>query len=350
MASPHGRRVHLVGSLPRSVAPDAASGVRWALHHAGAAELDALPSDVDPDWILTYLLSRAAVPAFEVVKHGDGSCYAQLPVHRVRPGHRLTVDDVALGRPRVADAAVAARRELGVAPPVQISVPSPVDLAVFTVGVAQLPRVLTVYEQMVCSEVASIAERHGAAVTFQLESPAVLYAMQRVPGAARPAAARVLAHQLSRVITAVPRSTRWTLHLCYGDLGHRALFRPAGLRHAVLVVNALAARLRTTGHRVPAVHVPMAHGDQPPPSSASAYVPLRDLVRGIDVIAGCVDEHHPGLSARALRHTEAALGQPVAGVAAACGLGRRTEEEARLNVELAGRLAQLGPVRLPAAV
>ena len=45
MASPHGRRVHLVGSLPRSVAPDAASGVRWALHHAGAAELDALPSE-----------------------------------------------------------------------------------------------------------------------------------------------------------------------------------------------------------------------------------------------------------------------------------------------------------------
>ncbi|MER6992468.1 hypothetical protein ABT337_26155 [Saccharopolyspora hirsuta] len=352
MASPfprsETRRVHLVGSLPRSVAPDVASGMRWVLDHVGSAQVGALPCDVDPNWIIDYLLSRAEVPAFEVARPGDGSCYAEMPVYRVRTGHRLTVDDVALGRPREIAAAVRARRELGAAPPVQVSVPSSLDLSVFTVGLAQMPRVHAVFEQMIVGEVTRIAQRHGAEVTFQLESPAVLYALQRVPPAARPATARLLAHQLARIITATPRSAQWTLHLCYGDLGHRALFRPAGLRHAALVINSLAARLRTVGHPVPAVHIPMAHGDQPPPSAASAYVPLRDLARGVEVIAGCVDERHPELSARALRYTEAALGQPVAGVAAACGHGRRTADEARLNLELSEQLAQTS--RLPAGV
>ncbi|SEG15483.1 hypothetical protein SAMN02982929_01649 [Saccharopolyspora kobensis] len=342
------RRVHLAGSLPRSLAPDVASGMRWVLDHAGSAELSALPCDLDPNWIVDYLLSRARVPGLEVAKPGDGSCYAEMPLYRVRAGHRLTVDDIALGRPREAVAAVAARREIGADLPVQISVPSSLDLAIFTVGMAQLPRVHAVFEQMVISEVVRIAQRHRTEVTFQLESPAALCALHRVPPAARPATARLLAHQLARIITAAPRSARWTLHLCYGDLCHRALFQPSGLRPAVQVINALAARLRTVGHPVPAVHIPMAHGDQPPPASAAAYVPLRDLARGVEVIAGCVDEGNPELSARALRHTEAALGQPVAGVGAACGHGRRTAEQTRLNLELAGHLARSS--RLPAGV
>ncbi|MER7011706.1 hypothetical protein ABT324_09795 [Saccharopolyspora sp. NPDC000359] len=354
MASPlprsNTRRVHLVGSLPRSAAPDVASGMRWVLDTVGPDQVRALPCDVDPNWIVGYLLSRAEVPAFEVARPGDASCYADIPVHRVRAGHRLTVDDVALGRPREVAAATRVRRELGATPPVQVSVPSSLDLSIFTVGVAQMPRVHAVFEQMLVGEVVRIVQRHGPEVTFQLESPAVLYALQRVPAAARPATARLLAHLLARIITATPRSAQWTLHLCYGDLGHRALFRPAGLRHAVLVINALAARLRTLGHPVPAVHIPMAHGDQPPPASAAAYVPLRDLARGVEVIAGCVDERHPELSARALRHTEAALGQQVAGVAAACGHGRRTAAEAQLNLELSAQLARSGHVRSPVGV
>lgn len=342
------RRVHLAGSLPPSLAPDIATGMRWVLDHAGTAQLGALPCDVDPNWIIDYLLSRAEVPALEVVKSGDGSCYAEMPVYRVRAGHRLTVRDIALGRPHEAAAAVAARRALGADQPVQISVPSSLDLSVFTVGVAQMPRVHAVFEQMIIDEVTRIAERHRTEVTFQLESPTALYLLHRVPTAARPATARLLAHQLARIITATPLSARWTLHLCYGDLRHRALFRPSGLRPAVQVINALAARLRTTGHPVPAVHIPMAHGDQPPPTSASAYVPLRDLARGLEVIAGCVDEGHPELSARALRHTEAALGQTVAGVGAACGHGRRTAEETRRNLELADQLAQTGRRRVTA--
>ncbi|MER5393697.1 hypothetical protein [Saccharopolyspora sp. NPDC002686] len=344
------RRVHLVGSLPPDIAPDAVSGMRWVLEHSGNAELTALPCDVDPNWIIDYLLARAEVPGLETAKSGDGSSYATMPVYRVRSGHRLTTDDIALGRPPEVAAAVAARRRLDAGPPVQVSVPSSLDLSIFTLGVGQTPRFHAVFEQMVISEVTRIAQSHGSEVTFQLESPAVLYVMHRAPAAARRAAARLLAHQLARLITAAPRSARWTLHLCYGDLGHHALFRPAGLRSAVQVINALATRLRHVGHPLPAMHIPLAHGDQPPSSSATSYAPLRDLARGVEVIAGCVDEHHPELSARALRHTEAALGQPVAAVAAACGHGRRTPEEARLNLELAERLAQAVPARRPAGI
>jgi hypothetical protein len=320
--------------------------MRWVLKHAADVRLSAIPCDVDPNWIIRYLQSRAELPAFEVVKHGNSSSYSDMPRYRVRRGHRLTTEDVALGRPGELDVAVKAWRELGTGygqlPPAQVSVPSPLDLALFTVGAARALRTYPVFERMITSEVVDIARRHDQNVVFQLESPAVLHLMHRTPVAAQPAAARLLARQLARIITSAPHTARWTLHLCYGDLGHKALVTPRGLRPAVLVINALAAFLLAAERPIPAVHIPMAFGDQPPPATASAYLALRDLSRGIPVIAGCVDERHPDLSARALRHTENALDQRVAGVAAACGYGRRTPTEAQLNLELACQLATTG--------
>ncbi|MEV5536216.1 hypothetical protein AB0L13_05110 [Saccharopolyspora shandongensis] len=339
------RFVHLVGSLPSGLDPDPRTRMRWVLDHSAGARLSAVPCDVDPRWIVGFLMSRAQVPAFEVVRSGECASYADMPFYRVRRGHRLTVEDVELGRLAEVSPAVASRQELdtgsGPLPPVQVSVPSPLDLAMFTLGApARALRHFPVFERMISAEVAAVAQRHGTdEVALQLESPAVLYALHRAPEPARPVIAHLLAFQLARVIVSAPSSARWTLHLCHGDLGHVSLFGPEDLGPAVLVINALAARLRVFGRRMPAVHIPMAHGDQPPLADTAAYAPLRGLVRGIEVIAGCVDERQPELSAQALSLAEAALGQRVAGVAAACGHGRRTPAEAVANLELAARLA-----------
>ncbi|MEV0697271.1 hypothetical protein AB0I53_05040 [Saccharopolyspora sp. NPDC050389] len=342
-ASP--RFVHLVGSLPSGLDSDLHTRMRWVLDHTTGARLSAVPCDVDPRWIVDFLMSRAQVPALEMVRSGECESYADMPVYRVRRGHRLTVEDVELGRLAEVSPAVASWRELGAGfgplPPVQVSVPSPLDLALFTLGAsARALRYFPVFERMISAEVAAITHRHGPdEVALQLESPAVLYALHRVPEPARPVIAHLLAFQLARVIVSAPSSTRWTLHLCHGDLGHVSLFGPEDLAPAVLVINALAARLRAFGRRMPAVHIPMAHGDQPPLVDVTSYAPLRGLVRGIDVIAGCVDERQPELSAKALSLAEATLGQRVAGVAAACGHGRRTPAEAVQNLELAAQIA-----------
>ena len=338
---PVSRRVHLVGSLPRPVAPDVQTGMRWVLDRAGSSALSVIPCDRDPFWITGYVRSRENVDAFELVRDGGCTGYSDVPAYRVRPGRRLAMADVALGRPAEAAAAVAERRRLRAEfpdlAPVQVSVPSPLDLALFTMGnPVRALRHFAVFERMIVAEVVAIAGQYGPdEVAFQMESPAVLYLLRHAPAAV----AGVIARQLARVMLAGPDTARWTLHLCYGDLAHKSLFAPKDLKPVVLVVNALAQRLARYGRKMPAVHVPMAHGDQPPPEEASAYAALRDLVRGVDVIAGCVDERHPDLSEKALRHAEDALGQRVAGVSAACGYGRRTPAEAGANLDLACRLA-----------
>ncbi|GAA2796085.1 hypothetical protein [Saccharopolyspora taberi] len=335
------RRVHLVGSLPRPVSPDVGAGMRWVLDHARGAELRALPCDRDPFWITRYVHSRAQNAAFEVVRTGDCTGYTDIPAYRVRSGRRLTIADVALGRPAEAAAAVEIWRELRAGfpelPPVQVSVPSPLDLALFTLGnPVRALRYYGIFEQMVITEVTAIAAQHGPdEVAFQLESPAVLYLLRH----ASATVANVIARQLARVVASVPESTRWTLHLCYGDLAHKSLFTPTDLEPVVLVVNALARRLAQHGRSMPAVHVPMAHGDQPPFQDPGAYAPLRRLVRRVGVIAGCVDERSPELTEKALRYSERALGHRVIGVAAACGYGRRAPADAEANLELACRLA-----------
>ncbi|MFE2758209.1 hypothetical protein ACFXGA_40050 [Actinosynnema sp. NPDC059335] len=63
------------------------------------------------------------------------------------------------------------------------------------------------------------------------------------------------------------------------------------------------------------------------------------------MIAGVVAEDYPEETREALRLTVEALGAPVAGVAAACGYGRRTEEAAAANLGLAARLAREWSVR-----
>ncbi|NUT99645.1 MAG: hypothetical protein HOY78_47305, partial [Saccharothrix sp.] len=184
-----------------------------------------------------------------------------------------------------------------------------------------------------------IAARWGVRVQFQLETPVVLVSYHRTARAEWPVLTGRLVGQVAEVLATVPRG-RWVLHLCYGDLGHEPVFTPTDLDAAVVFLNALADH--QAGHRVPmpTVHLPVTAGDAAPPTDPAFFAALGGLRRGVEVIAGVVAEDHPAESRVALDLVERALGRPVAGVAAACGYGRRTPTAAAANLSLAAALAR----------
>ena len=343
--------VHLVGSLPRPLCDDPATAMGWFLRHRGGAELTALPSDRDPRWIVDWLTHHmSSVPSLEQVRGGESRGYDDMPFYRVRPGQRLCAEEVGLSRLDQADAAFEALDRLGVTgngepPRVQVGIPNALDLAVFAFGsIDAAQEWLPTMQVAVVHEVTELVARWGDRLQLQLETPAVLVAYHLTPPAHWSALTAELARQVAGVLSAAPR-TRWVLHLCYGDLEHVPVFTPSDLRPAVLFLNALADELAGQRAPMPTVHLPVTSGNTPPPTDTAFYDELRHLRRGVEVIAGVVAEDHPEETREALRLTEEALGTPVAGVAAACGYGRRTEDAAAANLGLAAQLAQEWSVR-----
>jgi hypothetical protein len=338
--------VHLVGSLPSPLCEDPATAMGWFLDHRGKASLTALPSDRDPRWIidwLTYYMST--VPALDQVRGGDSRGYDDMPYYRVRPGHRLRPEDVGLARIDQAAAAFAALERLGadeggVPSRVQVGIPNVLDLSVFTFGSMEDAREwVPVMRNAVVDEVSGLVARWGDRLQLQLETPAVLVAYHHTPPEAWPVLTAELTRQVADVFAAAPNA-RWVLHLCYGDLEHVPVFHPTDVRSAVEFLNGLADLLAARGIPMPTVHLPVSGGDHPPSTDPAFFAALRHLRRGVKVIAGVVAEDYPEETREALALTVEALGTPVAGVAAACGYGRRTIAAAAANLELAAEVAQ----------
>ncbi|WP_370973641.1 hypothetical protein [Amycolatopsis sp. cg9] len=356
------RQVHFVGSLPPAVAPTDRAGMQWLLDHAGAMRLTTLPCDRDPRWIIDWLESLRDRGPFELVLDGDSSGYTRMPAYRLRPGDTLAPGDVGPRRAQEVSAAIAARRQLSAAdlPPYQVSMPAPLDLSLFAFGVPAatmrlLPAAaalrairsalahLPTFTAAIVAEVDQIrqlADRWSEDIVIQLESPAVMVAYDRAPRAAWPLVTRMLTRQLAGVITALPPQTLLVLHgWCRGDLEHKPISGMRDLAPLVAFTNALAARLDRAGYPMPPLHIALCDGETAPSTRPSDYEVLRRLRADVQLYAGLVDEHHPHASARALELVEQALGRPVDAVAAACGLGRRTPEEAEANIALAWQLS-----------
>ncbi|GAA0248943.1 hypothetical protein GCM10010492_56120 [Saccharothrix mutabilis subsp. mutabilis] len=334
--------VHLVGSLPGPLCDKPATAMEWFLSHSDDAPLTGLPCDRDPRWIIDWLDHLATVPALEPVRTGASTGYHDMPTYRLRPGHHLAPGDVAWGMPAHVEDAFAALDALrpGSRLRLQVGVPNAFDLALFAFGsVEDALRHLPVVRGAVNGEVAQVAARWGDRVQFQLETPAVLVSYHRTPREGWPGLTQLLVGEVARVLDTVPHG-RWVLHLCYGDLGHVPVFLPTDLEPAVEFVNALADHESDRRLPVPTVHLPVTAGDAAPPTDPEFYRALRRLRRGVRVIAGVVAENHPRESREALDLVVNALGGPVAGVAAACGYGRRTPEAAAANLALAVRLAR----------
>jgi hypothetical protein len=339
------RSVHFVGSLPQELHPDDRSAMQWILDHTDKSGLTTLPCDRDPNWIVSWLYQLADRDTLTPIRSGDATGYDDYPRYRVTPGRRLAPEDVSLRRASDTAAVMAVRRSLdttGVLPPMQVSIPSPLDLAYFCFGAPlHLLTHLGVFRQALIDDVEEIHQRWDDEVVFQLETPASLIAFDTTPRVLAPLVARFLAGQIIRLITDTTRDARWILHLCHGDLNHKPLVTPDNLGPAVRLTQALHHRLRVLGETMPRVHIPMCTGTTGPPTDAAFYRALGRLPDDVEVIAGLADEVNPRDSRRALELAENALGRPVTAVAAACGHGRRTPAATADNTALARELAHV---------
>jgi hypothetical protein len=334
------RGVHLVGSLPAEVSPDPGAALQWILERAGT-EATGLPFDRDPNWVCQWLDALAALPALKRVRRGNYTGgYTDRSLYRVRHRQRLTPPDLALGRVAEVRAALQAYDALDadlpqLLPPLQVSVPSPLDRALFAFlpehgllaqarGALQVARALRMFTDATRSEIFSITEvlrGAGRPALLQLESPAILGAFARTPRLGWAALAHWLARHIVTLISAAPPEIAWVLHLCRGDFNKTAWTARLDLDAVVAIGNAVADLCAEHGWPMPELGVPFAGGDDAPNTDQAFYLPLRRVRRDI----------------------EAMLGRPASAVSRCCGYGRCSVADTTANIQLCRELAAEPP-------
>ncbi|HZE37908.1 MAG TPA: hypothetical protein VE172_03775 [Stackebrandtia sp.] len=341
------RLVHYVGSLPPEINTSPRDGMRWIIDRSADAGLSTLPWDSDPKWIVAFLLGLAERgEALEVAASGDWGDYDKQQRYRVKAGVKLTPSHVSMRREEQIRKNLAVYRELvaddsrltGV--PFQQSLPSPLDLSLFTFG--QRPVLLkhvSTYADALAEEVTKLHATDGEDLVWQLEAPSVLVLLNRTPRPLRGLVARRLAAQIAAFVKRLPQESRLILHLCYGNLNDTELIAPRDLAGVDVFLNALHHRLRAQDRQIPPVHVPAAYGSQPPPVRPEFYAALRNVHADWPLVAGVVDENQPDDSRQALTLFEEAAGRTSHAVATACGLGRHSEADALAAAALMTELA-----------
>ncbi|HSJ33628.1 MAG TPA: hypothetical protein VLB85_01050 [Acidimicrobiia bacterium] len=338
------RSVHLVGTVP---AADAA-----AAFELFASTLDGhLPRWIPDgetgdrlDWVLRIVEDLRRHPDLELAREGDWSDYDTTPYFKVRRGHRFETLDLDYSRYFAESwpAFEEFRRERTDAPGLQIGIPSHVDLALIAFGFKPAAALahLAPFRDATVREITKIDDRAGDNVVFQLEIPIPLILLTRVPARLRSVVARVLAAELVKVVRRSPGGTRFGIHLCYGDMNHKAMGDPEDSAPLVQLSNAVV-RAWPTSQRLEFVHAPFARGQKPPPLDVDFYAPLANLrlPHGMMFAAGIIHEELELDDLRMLRdRIEGLVGRPV-DVGAACGLGRRDAEKAKANLELSRAVA-----------
>jgi hypothetical protein len=164
----------------------------------------------------------------------------------------------------------------------------------------------------------------GDDALFQIEVPAELVLLARAPAQARPALAGLLARRIVALAQGAPEGAQFGVHLCLGDMNHRALGQMPDAAPVVLLANALAARWPAR-RPLRYVHAPLAAADDPPTEEAAFYQPLAGLRLGSGVrfIAGFAHEDQDAAVQFRIRQIiEDSVGHPV-DISTSCGLGRR---------------------------
>ncbi|MFG3437258.1 hypothetical protein ACGF0J_08435 [Nonomuraea sp. NPDC047897] len=339
--------IHFVGSYPANSAREA---LRDMLTDETKSNLYALTDgETDrKDWVVDQIESYRRNPAFVLVEDGDWSDYTRCPAFAVAPGRELLPEDIGLRYHEWADASWetfdAARRAAG-RPDLryQVGIPTGFDMALFTLGPERGMREDAI-EAFVRATVEQIEAIHGAPyggdVVYQLETPAGLSLALAVDD---PAYRRGLAMRLVDLVARAPEGSRFGIHLCVGDLGNEARTQPATRRASVEFANAVAENW-PAGRHLDFVHEPIAAGRSVPRRDEAMYADLGDLrlPSGTRYIAGMVHEaqrmeDQQAVLALVRRHLPE--GQSL-GVAAACGLGRRSREAARDVVRRMTRLTR----------
>jgi hypothetical protein len=340
------RHIHLVGSYP---AADTRQAMTIAAGVAGPYLRALADGEVGArrNWITHIVEGLREHPDVELRTDGNWSGYDDRPVFMVKRGHRLTSGSLDLGHAAAARESYEVFKKIRVehrldAVSFQVGIPGDLDLAFFAFGSAGAVRHRGTFRDALAREIEEITGWGGQDVLFQLEVPAELVMVASVPKPLRTAAAYLLVRGMVKQVSAAPPGTRFGVHLCVGDLNNKALKRLSTVAPAVSMVNALL-RIWPRGRSLEYVHVPLAAGDQPPPLEPGFYQPLESLAalpRDTRFAAGLVHEaQEPGDQRKILRTVESVLSRTV-DVSPACGLGRRSPQDARHALERAVALAE----------
>jgi len=343
------RKTLLVGSIPATYTSEA---VDLALTELGPT-LMCIPDGETgqrSQWVASIIEALRDHPAVELKRDGRWTDYNDRPRYRVRRGASLDPDLLQLGY----DAAFRDSRPVldrlvnkhGINDAVyQVGLASGFDLALLAFGPVGALRYRTGFNTAISREIRGIRAVLDDDVVFQIELPAELVAVSRSPRVLRSAVARWMAGVSAEPARLAPRGTRFGVHLCFGDLNHRALMKMGSdCGPTVQLANAIAARWPSHAS-LTYVHIPLAAGDQPPSLAASYYAPLAklSLPASTRLVAGFV---HEDLSDdqlhEVLRMVESAAGRRV-DVAAPCGLGRRDAAMARSIMHASRQLAADAP-------
>jgi len=354
------RAAHLVGSTPFT---DADEAIAIAFDRLGG-HLHTVPDGETGDrrnWIIHIVEALRAHPDLEIAREGDWTDYDRTPVFRVRRGQHLTGDSLDLQH--VAPFAeaypiFARRRDEAVAAGVpgagdlafQVGIPGDFDMALFVFGPSGPFLHRRPFSEATLEEIRTISSRAGrdaagrSDVVSQLEIPAELVFVARFPAPLQPLVARWLGGGVAALAARSPEGTRFGIHLCVGDMNHRALATLRDVAPLVRLANAIG-RQWPAGRSLEFVHAPFAAAVLPPPSPATVdgarfYRPLSGLrlPRATRFVAGFVHESPPLVEQQeTLALIESLVGRRV-DVATSCGLGRRDREAALGTIERAREL------------
>lgn len=340
-----GRSAHLVGSVP---AADTDEAMRLALDELGP-RLETLPDGETgerSDWIVHIVEALREHPDLEVRHEGGWSDYDDTVTHRVKFGHRLDGRSVDFGHVAAfTDSYPVFRRlrdEVG-RPEMsfQVGIPGDFDMALFTLGPTGPLLHRWPFTVATLREIHAIHRRGAGDVVFQIEVPAELVAVAQTPGPLQPALAAYLARGIAFLGARAPEDARFGIHLCLGDMNNRALGEMGDVRPLVVLSNAIVSRW-PAGRTLEYLHVPLAAGQDPPPLLPGYYEPLGqlDVPAGTRLIAGLVHEDQ-SLDAQewVLGQVETLVGGRV-DLAAACGLGRRSRDDALEVMRQTDRLCE----------
>ncbi|WIX77808.1 hypothetical protein QRX50_41480 [Amycolatopsis carbonis] len=322
------RRLHFVGTLPQFA--DADEAFRWQRGEL-AGQLRRISGGETGkrlQWFVPVVKELKRSGAVRVVKDGDWTGYDdtdRLAARRLEPGQiPLHIADDALAEFELLRAS---GNPATAGEPLQVGAPGYLDMALFIFGPLGVVKHARAFLRAAQAQISRVQAAEGDRVVFQLELPLALIAVTAAPPPLRRLVAELMAFLVPRQAARAPEGTRFGVHLCFGDLGHRALRQPRSAAPMVALANAVVRRW-PVGRPLDFVHLPMSGGDEPPPAAAF-YAPLRRLRPGSAVVvAGIAHERQDERAQLTVRdHVETALGRPV-DLATSCGLGRRSPAQA----------------------
>lgn len=375
---PEYRTLYHCGSLPPSLTTGHYAAMDWFHRVSRGHAVTALPGRQPSAWAVDFLRGLARhddvlevvfdpepVPGASPAAPAGYNAHYRFRSYRVREGCELRPEHVTYGDVDDVRRQVAALRRMHeehmdlVCTPTLVSVPSPIDLALFTFlghsfhrtvpdlrAVSAALRWLPVFTQAQIDFVNQITAEHGDDVAINLELPSALVGMWKartVPGMSR-LVARWHARKTAELVASFSRSPRVIVHECYGDHEHTAVFEPRDLTLPVVYANELAKAFDNLRLPLPELHMPATWGDRGPLISNEFYAPLAKLDprwRDDRLHAGVVHERDVLKSALAVQVFEDALGGRARTVGFPCGWGRRTEEAADLAARTLSTVADM---------